>query len=318
MKKVKVIVTLIATISVLCLWIMGIWALNLKDFQAPEMMIFLGRFHPLILHMPIGLTVLALLLDLGRTLPKKWSLITPNTTALYGLIVLTTLGTVLHGILLYAGEGYESSELASHHLIRGCIYLTIVAAIFIIKLWFNTAQIRFTDVTMGIIAMIALSISAHDGASLTHGENYLSQYAPPPLKPLLEPEYKKPPPSVKVLSIRDENIYLGVIQPIFDRTCVECHSESKKKGKLSMDSYAELMKGGAGGDILTPYDIENSYFLELIHLPIDDEDHMPPEGKKQPTKEEIAILEWWVGIGSPADGTLASHNPPEDLESDRE
>jgi cob(I)alamin adenosyltransferase len=35
-------------------------------------------------------------------------------------------------------------------------------------------------------------------------------------------------------------------------------------------------------------------------LPIDDDEgeHMPPEGKDQLTKEEIALLKWWIEQGA--------------------
>ena len=40
----------------------------------------------------------------------------------------------------------------------------------------------------------------------------------------------------------------------------------------------------------------------------DDEDHMPPEGKPQPTADDIALLQWWIDSGAQADKTLAELN----------
>jgi YHS domain-containing protein len=36
---------------------------------------------------------------------------------------------------------------------------------------------------------------------------------------------------------------------------------------------------------------------------------MPPEGKPQPTKEEIALLQWWIDLGAPGDKKVAELKP---------
>lgn len=318
--------TLLTFFLLLLIWGMAGWALSLKEYEAPEIMIFLGRFHPLILHLPIGFMTLAFLLDVGQILPESLRERIPSPTGLYGLTLLTATGAVVHGILLYASDGFLGSELARRHLIGGCLFLSIVALIFLLKLRLaHHSKVRLSGIPLAMLSMLVMTISSHDGASLTHGENYLSRYAPAFLKPLLSPRnkssisenqgYKKTvdsTPSAEA-SLLEENVYAVAIQPIFDRTCVECHKESKKKGKLRMDTYEELMKGGAGGEVVVPGSLEDSYMIELMHLPEDDEEHMPPEGKKQLTAAEEAILEWWIIAGAPAVGSLSSHNPPAEI-----
>jgi len=266
--------------------------------------------------MPIGFMVLALMLDFGQLLPEKLREKLPKTTWLHALVVLASTGAVFHGILLYAGGGYEGSELAEKHLKGGCLFLTLATVIFLFKLWVTKEKLsRLGTAPLTVISMIIMSISAHDGASLTHGESYLSQYAPEFLKPILEPGYEPPkpkPPKPPEATFADENIYEVAIQPIFDRVCISCHKESKSKGKLRMDSFAELAKGGAEGSAYEPGDIEGSLIIERMILPIDDEyeEHMPPQGKPQHTDDELAILKWWIEIGAPSEGSLKSHNPP--------
>ena len=46
---------------------------------------------------------------------------------------------------------------------------------------------------------------------------------------------------------------------------------------------------------------------------MEDDLHMPPEGKKQLTPEEIQIIEWWVKIGAPETDTLSAVEVPEDI-----
>lgn len=314
MKTFKVTLTSIAFLILIIAWGMAIWALNLQDYQAPEMVAFLGRFHPLVLHVPIGLMVLALLLDLGHLLPLRFRENIPQTKWLHGLVLLTTLPAVVHGILLFVSGGYEGSELAVRHLKGGCIFLTTSAIIFLFKLWspsVNYTRIIGAPLTLG--SFIVLSISSHDGASLTHGKNYLSQYAPEFLKPILDPGYDKSALKAPEKTFADENVYEVAVQPIFNRICIQCHKESKSKAKLRMDSYEELVKGGESGEAFEPGNVARSYMIERMYLDLDDEERMPPEGKPQHTADELAILEWWIEIGAPAEGSLKSYNPPSRL-----
>jgi hypothetical protein len=47
-----------------------------------------------------------------------------------------------------------------------------------------------------------------------------------------------------------------------------------------------------------------------LRLPIEDEDHMPPEGKPQPSAEDLALLAWWIDAGAPAEAKVADLKPP--------
>jgi len=80
-----------------------------------------------------------------------------------------------------------------------------------------------------------------------------------------------------------------------------------------MDSYAALIDGGEETDCLIPGDTDNSAMVSYMHLPLEDDLHMPPEGKKQLTQEEIQIIEWWVKIGAPETDTLSAIEVPEEI-----
>jgi hypothetical protein len=55
----------------------------------------------------------------------------------------------------------------------------------------------------------------------------------------------------------------------------------------------------------------------MIHrmlLPVNDDDHMPPDGKPQPTLAEIAVLQWWIERGAPADKTVSDLQPGPEIQ----
>lgn len=100
-----------------------------------------------------------------------------------------------------------------------------------------------------------------------------------------------------------------VVLPILENKCNQCHNEDRVRGRLRMDTYELLMQGGASGETVIPGDVEGSEFLVRIHLPLDDDDHMPPADQEQLTEAEIAILQWWIAQGASETKTVAELEP---------
>ena len=65
-----------------------------------------------------------------------------------------------------------------------------------------------------------------------------------------------------------------------------------------MTSIGELIKGGESGPALVVGDPVNSELIRRLHLPMEDEEHMPPDGKKPLSDNEIQILERWIALGA--------------------
>lgn len=101
-----------------------------------------------------------------------------------------------------------------------------------------------------------------------------------------------------------ENItYASDIKPIFDNSCVKCHSGNKAKAGLHMDSLAGVLKGAKQGKILTPGNPENSQIIKSIaHLTKDKDAWMPPlhnkAGIKPLTPDEISLIMGWIKQGA--------------------
>ncbi len=91
-------------------------------------------------------------------------------------------------------------------------------------------------------------------------------------------------------------VYHEVIAPIFESKCVSCHGEDKVKGKLRMDSFEALMKGGTSGESISPGDEDSELIYRIITD--DEDDHMPPAKKPQLSAEEIEVIQWWVVSGA--------------------
>lgn len=84
------------------------------------------------------------------------------------------------------------------------------------------------------------------------------------------------------------------IRPIFKESCLSCHKPDKKKGKLDMSTYADLMKGGKQGPPVKPGDPSKSILVEMIS---GKEPEMPEKG--DPLKpEQVELITRWIKEGA--------------------
>ena len=102
-------------------------------------------------------------------------------------------------------------------------------------------------------------------------------------------------------------VYRDLVAPILADKCVACHGAEKKKGKLQLHEFAAILKGGGdGATTVIPGKAADSLMLKRINLAKDDDDHMPPADEKQVTKEELAVLKWWIENGASETATVAA------------
>jgi hypothetical protein len=77
-----------------------------------------------------------------------------------------------------------------------------------------------------------------------------------------------------------------------------------------MDTYEFLVKGGKEGPGLEPGKPAESNILIRMNLPMEDEDHMPPEGKPDIEDPEVAIITWWIDRGADPKKSLTEYDVP--------
>jgi uncharacterized membrane protein len=252
------------------------------------MLDFLGRFHPVLVHIPIGILLIAVLFE---WFPKKkkyksFRKVIP-ITLLLGAI--GALGSAITGYLLSQSGDYET-ELVGWHQWTG-ISLTIVAFVY----WFLKSKKLYKQFhrVLSIIVLLMVTVTGHLGGSITHGEDFLtasfshtSAY------------------DLSSINLDSAKFYDDLVAPILEDKCYSCHGSAKQKGKLRLDSREHILKGGKGGKILVAGNGEESELIDRILLPREHEDHMPPKEKKQLTTQEIEILNTWIASGADFNKTI--------------
>ena len=273
----------------------------------PEILLFVGRLHPLLVHLPIGMIFVLALLEIAAWFPRFRK---ANASAGFILAIAAPFAvvTALCGWLLSLGGGYEAKLLFWHQWLGIATALgSVISAIF-----FRLGKHFAYHASLFTTAAV-LGAAGHLGGSLTHGSDYLTQYAPSFVKKILGVADEKKSPIDAANQPADNSLFASQILPVLKNNCTSCHGPQKAKGGLRLDSYAALFKGGEHGSALKPGDAVHSLFLQRILLPLSSDDHMPPDGKPQPSKNEIALLTWWVESGASAIKTPAELTPPAEL-----
>jgi Protein of unknown function (DUF1549)/Protein of unknown function (DUF1553)/Planctomycete cytochrome C len=85
------------------------------------------------------------------------------------------------------------------------------------------------------------------------------------------------------------------IVPLIREHCAECHAGDKKKGGLSMNDRASLLKGGEDGAVVEVNKSAKSKLIESI-TSTDPDAQMPPKGKRL-TPEQVALFRQWIDEG---------------------
>lgn len=273
--------------------------------EVSDIIIFFGRFHPLILHLPIGFLVMAFVLEVLSRF-QRFRQYKPAV----GFTLLLGAGTaVMAAVLGYmlAQAGGYNDELLFIHQWAG-IALALFAMIALVLHWkLETKPTVWLDrcylVAISLV-MLCLSIAGHFGGSLTHGSDYLTQYMPNGLRSIAGLPAKENK-EVQITNLEEALIFDDIVYPILDAKCISCHNESKSKGDLMLHTKEALLKGGENGPILIAGNVEQSELMKRIHLPEIEEEHMPPKGKTQLTDDEIKLLAWWINEEASFDKTVA-------------
>ncbi|MPR37068.1 c-type cytochrome domain-containing protein [Salmonirosea aquatica] len=239
-----------------------------------------GRMHPLLLHFPIVLLLLAMLMEFFRFKPENLENTFYHTFSQNLLLsgALLAAVTVLMGLFLSREEGYAGDTLFWHKWTGAGIFFLATLLYFVRNARWYKAPVAWAG---GGTLLIALVLAGHYGASLTHGDNFL--FEP------WEGTFEK-----AEVPLEQAVVFTDVIQPIFEQKCVSCHNADKLKGQLMLTNAESVRKGGKTGKLFVPGNPEISLLLQRVHLPQDAKKHMPPSGKTQLSPEEISLLTLWV------------------------
>ncbi|MGH7996935.1 MAG: c-type cytochrome domain-containing protein [Opitutaceae bacterium] len=260
---------------------------------------FLGRFHPVIVHLPIALMLLVPVLELAGRTPARPHLRSAAGFVL-GLTAAAALVVAFDGWLL-ARTGAYRGHLVDRHMWGGVMFSALCLVAATLR---GPAAARLrpgTGCTYAVClaaCVVVLTWTGHEGGALTHGDGFLTSEMPPRLRAWLHlgrPPVLHAPPEPPGLA---GTLYSARIQPIFEHSCIACHGPRKMKGGLRMDTYANLMQGGEDGTVVESWFPDDSDLVRRITLPPSDDDFMPNNGKNILTPAQVKLIESWIAAGA--------------------
>ena len=241
----------------------------------------MGRMHPLLLHLPIGLLVISFILWIG-----KKSIDAVSFQKIFILVLqvtaFTAALTALMGFFLSREGGYDEGILSKHKILG---ITTAILSYTLLLIYQSFPEKKFVFGTAITLSLAVMIIGSHYGSNLTHGEGFVWQ----PMQNEEEPEER----------ITDSSsLFTAAIRPILRSKCFSCHNEKKSKGGLILTSEEKILAGGKNGAVWKSGDALNSHIIQQINLPEDDKKHMPPKGKPQLSQEQIDLLFAWIESGA--------------------
>ncbi len=260
----------------------------------------LGRLHPLLVHFPIGLLVVALCFELFTLRGKRPGLRQGiNWMVFFG--AASACVAALFGWLLRTQENY-SGDLVDNHQYAGIA--TAVFALATALVLRNTLKKQSADLRayrfMLFATVIATTIAGHLGANLTHGEDYLWEILPNhktvnngATSSVLLTELGT---TDSLSALQQDKLSLEV-RGLFAHKCYQCHSENKQKGALILATKEGVFKGGESGLAIVPGKPEQSELFRRITLPANHKEVMPTKGKLL-NDREIALVKLWIQKGA--------------------
>lgn len=250
--------------------------------------LFIGRWHPLLVHLPIGMLMVAFLLE-GLSKYKQLGFLAPSILPVLIFGALAAIASCIAGYLLSLSGGYEEDALMLHQWLG--IGVAVVSVVLVIlrryavlkKAWFPLSGLM----------ILLLSAAGHYGGGLTHGDDYLTAAMPPFFGKRAKVAEQA------VINPEEAKVYEDLVQPILEQKCYGCHNAQKLKGGLRLDGMAHIRAGGEHGPVLKDSLPEASELYKRLILPENDDLRMPPKGKPQLTPQQLEIIYWWIAQGAP-------------------
>ncbi len=276
----------------------------MEDSFGSSMIAWAGKFHPLLVHLPVGILLLGALM-LVLTKNKRFEHLAPAIPLVFLLGGLGALFSCATGLMLAESGGYDP-ETVNGHKWAGII----TAAFSFVGLGGISAGKGKTwerPLHFGVAAstVVLVTLAGHLGGVLTHGEEFLNWPTAAGDAPLTAVSPLKNP--------QEAIVYRDLVVPILEKKCYSCHGSKKQKGKLRLDSPEFILAGGKGGEIWIPGDATGSEIIRRIALDPTEKKHMPPKSHKQVTREELAALKWWINEGADFEQKVSDLKPDPEI-----
>lgn len=245
----------------------------------------MAHFHPVLVHLPIGILLLAILFH-WLSNKEKYGVLSAAIPIAYLAGAITAVMSCITGYLLAGSGEYDETTLNLHQWM-GIIVAFSAATGYFFSRNNNMQQLKWVS----ILVLFLITITGHLGGTLTHGEGYL-------WKGTRETKKDSALAAKTIANAQEAIVFKDIIQPMLQQKCYNCHAATKQKGGLRLDSEEWMIKGGKNGKVIVAGSIDSSEMYKRVIIDPLEEKHMPPKGKPQLNEQERVLLQWWIQSGA--------------------
>lgn len=176
--------TWIATVLLIVGFILGLLIFpplyEAPKAEASDSVIFIGRFHPILLHLPIGSLIFLVVLELGCLTRRGEMKLGP--AALLALFVgaAGSVVAVMAGIMLSREGGYVGGNFSLHQTmgIIGTAGVLLSLVVRLTAMGQRNWELLQAYKALFFVSFGVMSLGAHFGGNLSHGSKFLTEKAP--------------------------------------------------------------------------------------------------------------------------------------------
>lgn len=253
---------------------------------------FIGRFHPLAVHLPIGLILLVPILELVGRAPR-FSYLRASADFVLGLTTVTAIVAASLGWCLARSGGY-SGPIVTQHMWGGLSLSVLCWICWVTRGRFDGGSWHLVYPITLATTILVMTWTGYRGGQLVRGEDHMTEVMPGSMRKLLRISVA----STATAPSRADTFYGARIQPIFAGHCFTCHGPDKHKSNLRLDSYGFLMRGSKHGPVIRASNLRGSELFRRVTLSPSDDDFMPKQGKRPLSADEVKLIELWIAAGA--------------------
>ena len=254
-----------------------------------ELLDFFGSLHPIIVHLPIGIILLTIAIDVFMR--NKNNSVQRVITMGWFFSVFSGLLAALFGWFLGDNGYYFETQIYIHRW-SGVAFVVLCLVIWLLR-FINFRFSQPFNRSINMTAILLLTITGHFGGEMTHGQNYLFENLP----------YVKKEVSVITLTETQRSetdslmVYEDLIYPVLEEKCISCHNQKMAYGGLNMSIFEDMIKGGNSGVGIQKGSPYKSLIYKRVSFPHDHPKFMPPAGVPL-SYDQVATMEWWIDNGA--------------------
>ena len=254
-----------------------------------EFLDFLGSLHPLIVHLPIGIVLLTIAIDVFMR--NKNNSVHRVITMGWFFSFFSGLLAALFGWFL-GDNGYYFESQINIHRWSGVAFVGLCFIIWLLR-YINFRFSKSFNRSVNLTTILLLTITGHFGGEMTHGQNYLFENLP-----YVQKKISVIPLSEAKRSETDSLfVFEDLVYPVLEEKCMACHNQKMAYGGLNMSALETMVKGGNSGAGIQNGKPFESLIYKRVSFPHDHPKFMPPSGVPL-SYDQIATLEWWIDNGA--------------------